>query len=403
MIDAGDYCHTWLSNVSIIVIYSMIFYFIFFTTCRLNRFKLTLISISHSSYFNLAWKISSLTLLLSNILSLFLSLSLFHSFSLLASEPSCCLGEPWDLLVESVVALPNLWPFSLVAPATWPKASLNMSATLKQMTVVCATATLSSGWMGETSTSEFTPAAAHLPSSTATLPLYINQVSNFVPGLQTNTSSQSPMTTGPWAWWPRVLAVSCRSSRILFSPTAKVMSSALFSRGPPLCSRGEPGTHTTARYNLLILFLLCCKVSFPPLSFSHSKLMTHVVSQFSSSYVFYWKEFFGDQALLFPPSFDGRVVLYPSNRNLRDYLSWRQADCGWRYAFRSYTWTHITGYFFFFIKLTCVFFLPGHINNLYNTAFWTLVQKGRLTTAQAEERLKVMANNFCCLFQSNLS
>lgn len=60
---------------------------------------------------------------------------------------------------------------------------------------------------------------------------------------------------------------------------------------------------------------------------SHSKLMTHVVSQFSSSYVFYWKEFFGDQPLLYPPGFDGRVILYPSNRNLRDYLSWRQADC----------------------------------------------------------------------------
>lgn len=58
-----------------------------------------------------------------------------------------------------------------------------------------------------------------------------------------------------------------------------------------------------------------------------SKLMTHVVSQFSSSYVYYWKDFFGDQPLLYPPGFDGRVVLYPSNRNLRDYLSWRQADC----------------------------------------------------------------------------
>ncbi|XP_032367688.1 probable tRNA(His) guanylyltransferase isoform X2 [Etheostoma spectabile] len=87
-----------------------------------------------------------------------------------------------------------------------------------------------------------------------------------------------------------------------------------------------------------------------------SKLMTHVASQFSSSYVFYWKEFFGEQPLLYPPGFDGRVVLYPSNHNLRDYLSWRQADC--------------------------------HINNLYNTVFWTLVQKGGLTTAQAEDRLK---------------
>uniref|UniRef100_A0A3B3URF5 tRNA(His) guanylyltransferase n=1 Tax=Poecilia latipinna TaxID=48699 RepID=A0A3B3URF5_9TELE len=87
-----------------------------------------------------------------------------------------------------------------------------------------------------------------------------------------------------------------------------------------------------------------------------SKLMTHVASQFSSSYVFYWKEFFGEQPLLYPPGFDGRVVLYPTNHNLRDYLSWRQADC--------------------------------HINNLYNTVFWTLIQKGGLTTTQAEDRLK---------------
>nr|XP_006631752.2 PREDICTED: probable tRNA(His) guanylyltransferase [Lepisosteus oculatus]XP_015204847.1 PREDICTED: probable tRNA(His) guanylyltransferase [Lepisosteus oculatus]XP_015204848.1 PREDICTED: probable tRNA(His) guanylyltransferase [Lepisosteus oculatus]XP_015204849.1 PREDICTED: probable tRNA(His) guanylyltransferase [Lepisosteus oculatus] len=87
-----------------------------------------------------------------------------------------------------------------------------------------------------------------------------------------------------------------------------------------------------------------------------SKLMTHVASQFSSSYVFYWKDYFGDQELKYPPGFDGRVVLYPSNQNLRDYLSWRQADC--------------------------------HINNLYNTVFWTLVQKGGLTTSQAEERLR---------------
>ncbi|XP_053572205.1 probable tRNA(His) guanylyltransferase isoform X4 [Bombina bombina] len=56
------------------------------------------------------------------------------------------------------------------------------------------------------------------------------------------------------------------------------------------------------------------------------------------------------------PGFDGRVVLYPSNQNLKDYLSWRQADC--------------------------------HINNLYNTVFWSLVQKGGLSPSQAQERLK---------------
>ncbi|XP_069755142.1 probable tRNA(His) guanylyltransferase isoform X2 [Narcine bancroftii] len=88
-----------------------------------------------------------------------------------------------------------------------------------------------------------------------------------------------------------------------------------------------------------------------------SKFISHVVSQFSSSFVFYWEDFFKDQSLLFPPGFDGRVVLYPSNQNLRDYLSWRQADC--------------------------------HINNLYNTTFWALVQQGGLSNREAEEKLKV--------------
>jgi len=27
------------------------------------------------------------------------------------------------------------------------------------------------------------------------------------------------------------------------------------------------------------------------------------------------------------PTFDGRAVVYPSVRELRDYLSWRQVDC----------------------------------------------------------------------------
>uniref|UniRef100_A0A673VQI7 Probable tRNA(His) guanylyltransferase n=1 Tax=Salmo trutta TaxID=8032 RepID=A0A673VQI7_SALTR len=66
-----------------------------------------------------------------------------------------------------------------------------------------------------------------------------------------------------------------------------------------------------------------------------------VASQLSSSY-----------PLLYPPGFDGRVVLYPSNRNLRDFLSWRQADS------------------------PCI------------PVFWRLVQKGGLTTTQAEDRLK---------------
>jgi tRNA(His) 5'-end guanylyltransferase len=45
-----------------------------------------------------------------------------------------------------------------------------------------------------------------------------------------------------------------------------------------------------------------------------------------------WSRFMVDDggqalALQYAPQFDGRVVCYPSLKNLRDYLSWRQADC----------------------------------------------------------------------------
>ncbi|CAG9566802.1 unnamed protein product [Danaus chrysippus] len=86
-----------------------------------------------------------------------------------------------------------------------------------------------------------------------------------------------------------------------------------------------------------------------------AKLLTIVNSKFTSSYVFYWRKFFGDEELKYPPTFDGRLVLYPSQENLIDYLKWRQADV--------------------------------HINNLYNTTFWALVLKGNLTPSQAEKRL----------------
>ncbi|CAD6225336.1 GSCOCG00005627001-RA-CDS [Cotesia congregata] len=87
-----------------------------------------------------------------------------------------------------------------------------------------------------------------------------------------------------------------------------------------------------------------------------TKLLTYVNSLFSSAYTFHWRDFFTECALKYPPSFDARVVLYPSDENLRDYLSWRQADV--------------------------------HINNLYNTCFWNLVQRQNMTTAEAQEKLK---------------
>lgn len=81
-----------------------------------------------------------------------------------------------------------------------------------------------------------------------------------------------------------------------------------------------------------------------------AKILTNVNSLFASSYVFFWNMFFGNVRLMYPPTFDGRVVLYPTDGNLRDYLSWRQADV--------------------------------HVNNLYNTAFWMLVLRKNLTNKQ---------------------
>ncbi|KAJ4366201.1 tRNA-His guanylyltransferase [Neocucurbitaria cava] len=87
-----------------------------------------------------------------------------------------------------------------------------------------------------------------------------------------------------------------------------------------------------------------------------SKLTTTIVSTFTSYYVFLWPKYFPDKPLTPPlPSFDGRAVCYPSDFNLRDYMSWRQVDC--------------------------------HINNLYNTTFWTLVQQGGMGAREAEQRL----------------
>jgi tRNA(His) guanylyltransferase len=91
------------------------------------------------------------------------------------------------------------------------------------------------------------------------------------------------------------------------------------------------------------------------------KIISCVVSCFSAAYVRFFAEYMG-QALSDTPTFDARCICYPTNRNLRDYISWRQADC--------------------------------HINNLYNTCFWSLVQKGGLTHQQAEETLKGTLSDF---------
>ncbi|KAF6844206.1 tRNA guanylyltransferase [Colletotrichum musicola] len=86
------------------------------------------------------------------------------------------------------------------------------------------------------------------------------------------------------------------------------------------------------------------------------KIVSTVVSTFTANYIYLWSTYFPETPLSPPlPSFDGRAVCYPSVSNLRDYMSWRQVDC--------------------------------HINNLYNTTFWALIQVKGLDNRAAEQEL----------------
>ena len=59
-----------------------------------------------------------------------------------------------------------------------------------------------------------------------------------------------------------------------------------------------------------------------------SKILTTVVSIFTAYYVSLWSTYLPDTPLSTSlPTFDGRVVLYPNDAVLRDYMSWRQVDC----------------------------------------------------------------------------
>lgn len=87
------------------------------------------------------------------------------------------------------------------------------------------------------------------------------------------------------------------------------------------------------------------------------------MSVFTAAYVFYWSQYLPDTPLKIPPSFDSRVVLYPGVQEIRDYFSWRQADSMCRNE-DGKGWADMT----------------AHINNLYNTCFWALVQSGSSTT-----------------------
>jgi len=87
-----------------------------------------------------------------------------------------------------------------------------------------------------------------------------------------------------------------------------------------------------------------------------SKILSTLTSHFTSCYVFHWSTYFPETPLVYPPSFDGRLVVYPTQTEVRDYFSWRQSDT--------------------------------HVNNLYNTVFWALVQEGEMSTTDAHEKLR---------------
>ncbi|RXG70087.1 tRNA(His) guanylyltransferase 1 [Armadillidium vulgare] len=87
-----------------------------------------------------------------------------------------------------------------------------------------------------------------------------------------------------------------------------------------------------------------------------NSLISRIVSVLTGSFTNYWKDFFSETQLECNPVFDARLVLYPTLESVRDYLSWRQADC--------------------------------HINNMYNTCFWKLVNEKGFSRTSAQEYLK---------------
>ena len=86
-----------------------------------------------------------------------------------------------------------------------------------------------------------------------------------------------------------------------------------------------------------------------------------MASLFTASFVIGWPQFFNEIPLQSFPSFDARVVLYPTLDIVRDYLCWRQADT--------------------------------HINCLYNYTLCTLVRAGMGATEATEFLRKTLSSD----------
>lgn len=107
-----------------------------------------------------------------------------------------------------------------------------------------------------------------------------------------------------------------------------------------------------------------------------AKIITHIVSMFTAAYVHLWPLYFPHSPLdniAALPSFDARLVVYPTAKEVRDYFAWRQADT--------------------------------HINNLYNTAFWTLIQHDGISEQEAHKQLEktVSADKHDILFKRGIN
>ncbi|GAB2303299.1 tRNA-His guanylyltransferase [Dionaea muscipula] len=86
-----------------------------------------------------------------------------------------------------------------------------------------------------------------------------------------------------------------------------------------------------------------------------SKILSLIVSFFTSLFVAKWKEFFPHKELRYPPTFRGKVIPCASVEVLQHYLAWRQHEC--------------------------------HMANQYNTCLWKLVEHG-ISEVETHERLK---------------
>ncbi|KAL0233643.1 hypothetical protein PCE1_002156 [Barthelona sp. PCE] len=85
------------------------------------------------------------------------------------------------------------------------------------------------------------------------------------------------------------------------------------------------------------------------------KISSTICSIFTAQFVYEFENVFEDN-LKSLPSFDARIVCYPTLQHVRDYLAWRQVDC--------------------------------HINNLFNTTFYALIKHDNMTAQEAQTFLK---------------